>query len=194
MSLKGVRQRSESIIGRMVIDMNEAQIRTIEQVREVLAGTQQLQFQAAQDDAGRYCWIEAVLRRLGYRQLGRRDRGAVRAYLQHLSGYSRAQLTRLIARWLAGEALVKHYRAPAHAFARRYSTADVALLADVDCAMGTLSGPATGHVLRRGRDVFGDARFARLGSLSVAHLCNLRASAGYRQQRVVLTSRRAATE
>lgn len=72
----------------MVIDMNEAQVRTVEQVRQVLEGTQELQFRAAQDDEGRYGWIEAVLRRLGYRQLGRADKGAVLAYLQRLSGYS----------------------------------------------------------------------------------------------------------
>ena len=63
----------------------------------------------------------------------------------------------------------------------------MAVLADVDRAMGTLSGPATVCVLRRMRDVYGDARFARLGSISVAHLYNLRNSAGYRAQRVVLT-------
>ena len=56
--------------------------------------------------------------------------------------------------------------------------------------MGTLSGPATACVLRRQRDVFGDARFERLGSISVAHLYNLRTSAGYRAQRVVLTKTR----
>lgn len=170
--------------------MNEAQVRTAEQVRQVLAGTQELQFRAAQDDESRYGWIEAVLRRLSYRQLGRADKGAVLAYLQRLSGYSRAQLTRLVARWMAGKPLVKNYRAPAHAFARRYTAADVALLASVDRVMGTLSGPATACVLRRQRDVFGDARFARLGSISVAHLYNLRASSGYRQQRVLVTKTR----
>jgi len=46
----------------------------------------------------------------------------------------------------------------------------VVLLAEVDRAMDTLSGPATVCVLRRQRDVFGDARCARLGSISVAHL------------------------
>ena len=51
----------------MVIDMNEAQVRTVEQVRQVLAGTQELQFRAAQDDEGRYGGVDAVLRRLGYR-------------------------------------------------------------------------------------------------------------------------------
>ena len=50
----------------------------------------------AEDDQGRYAWVEAVLRRFDYRQLGRRDRGPVTAYLQQLSGYSRAQLTPLV--------------------------------------------------------------------------------------------------
>jgi transposase InsO family protein len=175
----------------MVIDMNEAQVRTVEQVRQVLEGTQALEFQRAQDDdEQRYAWIEAVLRRFDYRRLKRGDRGVVLAYVQRLSGYSRAQVTRLVSRWDGGKRLVKDYRAPEHAFARRYTPADVALLADVDRAMDTMSGPATACVLRRQRDVFGDARFERLGSISVAHLYNLRNSAPYRAQRVVLTKTR----
>jgi transposase InsO family protein len=176
----------------MVIDMNEAQVRTVEQMREVLAGTQALQFTPAQDDAGRYGWIEAVLRRMDYRQLPRASRGVVLAYLQRLSGYSRAQVTRLVARWVARRPLVKRYRAPAHAFAMRYTAADVALLAQVDSALASLSGPATVCVLRRQRDVFGDVRFERLGSISCAHLYNLRRSQRYRAQRVVLTKTRPA--
>lgn len=183
----GVGLRGKSIIDSMVIDMNEAQVRTLEQVRLVLAGTHELEFRRAEDDEGRYAWIDQVLRRFGYRQLGRADRGAVLAYLQRLSGYSRAQITRLVTRWAAGKALVKNYRSPEHAFARRYTPADVALLAEVDRAMGTLSGPATACVLRRQRDVFKVAGFERLGDISVAHLYNLRNSAPYRAQRVVLT-------
>jgi transposase InsO family protein len=182
--------RGVSIIDSMVIDMNEAQVRTLEQVRQVVAGTQALQFRRAEDDAGRYGWIEQVLRRFEYRRLARADKGAVLAYLQHLSGYSRAQVTRLVARWVAAKPLVKNYRCPEHGFARRYTTADVVLLASVDRAMGTLSGPATACVLRRQRDVFKDARFERLGDISVAHLYNLRHSAPYRAQRVVLTKTR----
>jgi hypothetical protein len=180
-------RRRGSIIESMVIDMNEAQVRTLEQVRQVLAGTQAMEFQATADDAGRYAWIESVLRRFDFAHLSRADRGPLRAYLQRLSGYSRAQITRLIARWDKGKPLAKNYTAPRHAFVRRYTPADVATLADVDRAMGTLSGPATACVLRRQRDVFGDERFERLGSISVGHLYNLRNSAGYRSQRVVLT-------
>ena len=46
-------------------------------------------------------------------------------------------------------------------------------------------------MLRRQRDVFGDQRFERLGWISTGHLYNLRNSAGYRAQRVVLTKTRA---
>ena len=182
--------RGVAIIESMVIDMNEAQVRTLEQVRQVVAGTQALEFRGAQDDAGRYAWIEQVLRRFGYRQLGRADKGAVLAYLQRLSGYSRAQVTRLVARWVDAKPLVKNYRRPVHAFARRYTAADVALLVEVDRAMGTLSGPATACVLRRQRDVFKVTGFERLGDISVAHLYNLRNSAPYREQRVGLTKTR----
>ena len=187
---RGAGLRVVSIIEAMVIDMNEAQVRTLEQVRQVVAGTQALEFRRAEDDEGRYGWIEQVLRRFEYRRLGRADKGAVLAYLQRLSGYSRAQLTRLVSRWMNGKPLVKNYRRPEHAFARRYTAADVALLAEVDRAMGTLSGPATACVLRRQRDVFKVAGFERLGDISIGHLYNLRNSAPYRAQRVVLTKTR----
>ncbi len=96
----------------MVIDMNEAQVRTLEQLRQVLAGTQAMEFQAAAGDEGRHAWIEAVLRRFDYPRLARADRGSVLAYVQRLSGYSRAQITRLVSRWSAGKPLVKNYGAP----------------------------------------------------------------------------------
>src|SRR5271167_324111 len=130
----------------MVIDMNEAQVSTVGKMREVLAGTQALEFRQTGDDAGRYSWIDAVLRRVDYRQLKRLDRGVVRAYLRHLSGYSRATLTRLVSRWMARKPLVKQYRAPEHAFARRYTALDVALLAEVDARHGHALG--AGHGLR----------------------------------------------
>jgi hypothetical protein len=171
----------------MVIDMNEAQVRTLAQVRQVLAGTQAMEFQAAADDEGRYAWIGSVLKCFEYRGLPCAEGGRVLACLQRLSGYSRAQITRLVARWDAGKPPVKNYGAPRCPFARLYSPADVALLADVDRAKGTLSGPATACVLRRQRDAFGDERFQRLGSISVGHLYSLRHSAGYRNQRVLLT-------
>jgi transposase InsO family protein len=169
----------------MVIDMNEAQVRTLDQVREVLAGTHALEMRPVADEAGRYAWIEQVLKRFDYRCRKRSERGVVLEYLGRISGYSRAQVTRLVSRWVAGKRLVKQYRAPEHAFAKVYTAVDVALLVEVDQEMGTLSGPATACVMRRQRDEYGEARFARLGSISVGHLYNLRNSAPYRAKRII---------
>jgi hypothetical protein len=59
----------------MIIDMNNDQVGTLEQVREVVAGTQALRFKAAQKDAGRYAWIGTILKRLDYRRLERAEHG-----------------------------------------------------------------------------------------------------------------------
>jgi hypothetical protein len=61
----------------------------------------------------------------------------------------------------------------------------VALLAELDSLHDTLSGPATKVLARRAHGRFGDARYARLAEISVSHLYNLRASAGYRKHRLV---------
>lgn len=57
---------ARAIIESMVIDMTKAPVRTLEQVRQVLAGTQVMKFQAAAGDEGRYAWIGAVLERFDY--------------------------------------------------------------------------------------------------------------------------------
>jgi|GEM_PF-2613066 len=47
----------------MVIDINEAQVRTLTQVRQMVAGTPLLDFKAAPGDTQSYPWIDAVRRR-----------------------------------------------------------------------------------------------------------------------------------
>jgi transposase InsO family protein len=118
-----------------------------------------------------------VLKRFAYPRLKRADKGLVPRYL----GRSRQQLTRLVRQCLATGGLAKRY--PAQGFARKYTGADVALLAETDALHDTLSGPATKHLMQRALWVFWDTRYARLAFISVAHLYNLRAAAGYRARR-----------
>jgi hypothetical protein len=49
---RATRRRGESIIESMVIDMNEAQVRTVEQVRQVLEGTQAFEVPARRGRRG----------------------------------------------------------------------------------------------------------------------------------------------
>ena len=78
-------------------------------------------------------------------------------------------------------------------FARKFSPLDVALLAETDALHGTLSGPATVHLLQRAYARYGDPRYQRLAGLSVSHLYNLRAQAGYQAKRGVWTKTKGAS-
>lgn len=167
----------------MVIDMKEARLSTVAQLRAFLDGTEEVQFEPLDDDTQRYDFVAAVVRRLGYKQLKRADKGVVMRYLEHTTGYSRQQLTRLVSRARGGERLAKRYRAPETAFPRKFTDRDVVLLAEHDALHGTLSGPATKHQLERAFSLFGDGRYERLATISVAHLYNLRRARGYQAHR-----------
>ena len=127
----------------MVIDMNEQELNTVAQLRAFLAGTQEVHFEPIGKDSKRYEFIVAVVKRLGYGRLRRPEKGIVMRYLEGTTGYSRAQLKRLVRRAHAGKTLVKRYTAPEKGFARKFTPADVALLAQTDALHGTLFG--TGH-------------------------------------------------
>ena len=130
-----------------------------------------------------YAGVEEVLERFHYSRLGKADKGLLRRYLERLTGLSRAQVGRLIARWLRGQRLRDRRGPPARPFARRYTKEDIALLAEVDALHGTLSGPATRKLCERAFEVFKDPRFERLARISNGHLYNLRHSKGYQRRR-----------
>jgi len=180
----------------MVINMDETKLRTIAQLQEFLAATPEVKFTLAAGvgDAERYEHISRVLKRFDYPRLKKAERGVVLTYLRRTSGYSRPQITRLVARWeenrLAPVPLAKRYRAPAAPFARKYTGGDVELLVQVDRANEDVCGPAIAHLLRRAYTVYGDKDYERLAGLSVSHLYNLRKSAGYQKLRVSFTKTR----
>ncbi len=169
--------------------MNETRLRTIEQLEEFLNACGPVAFTAAGEDDERYGHISRVLLRFDYPGRNKRERGVVLRYLQHTSGYSRAQMTRLVARWqgnrLALVPLAKRYGAPALPFARKYTPADVALLVEMDKAHEDVCGPAMACLLQRAYRDYDDVRYERLAQLSVSHLYNLRKSDGYQAQRTV---------
>jgi transposase InsO family protein len=70
-----------------------------------------------------------------------------------------------------------------HRFPTRYTRADIELLAQVDEAHETLSGPATRRILEREFRQYGKAEFERLAAISNGHLYNLRRTPRYRQRR-----------
>jgi transposase InsO family protein len=175
----------------MVIDMNDEQLHTLAELQAFLDGTVAVDFAVVA--AARYDFIARTVRRFGYGRLKRADKAVVLRFLERVSGYSRQQLTRLVQRGAERRPLVKRYRASRTSFARTYTGADVLLLAHTDTLHGTLSGLATKKLMERAYHVFGDARYARLATISVAHLYNLRQQTGYQRQRRVWTKTRPVT-
>jgi hypothetical protein len=169
----------------MVIDMNLSSLRTIEQIQTFLAGTSDVRFAAPSDELARRTFIEGVLHRFSYPRLPRKQRGVLYRYMQHVCGYSRQHLDRLIARHRENQSLRPQARSSRTSFTRKFSDADVALLAELDSLHDTLSGPATQALARRAFEKFGEVSYAKLATISVSHLYNLRASEPYKKQRMV---------
>lgn len=162
--------------------MNEAQIQTLEDVEQFLAGVTEtsLVLQGNKDDV--YAWIKRTLIRFRFLWLGKKQKGLVLRYIEQLSGYSRQHVTKL----------VKEYRKTGHirrkrrvvkGFETKYTKADIQLLADVDRLVDDLSGTTIKTFFQRALEVHGDQRFARLAGISVSHIYNLRQSKVYQRCR-----------
>ena len=166
----------------MIVTLNTQSLSSLAEVRAFLNGNAEVKF-SPPAEADRHAWLAATLRQFHYNTLKRSDKGVVRAFALKVTSYSRAQLTRLIKQWQHDRRIVDRRGPPAQPFARRYTEAEVRALVTLDRLHSQLSGPATRKLAERAFDVFDDSPYERLSTISVGHLCNLRASAGYRRQR-----------
>ncbi len=156
---------------------------SLEQIRALLEASGEVRFQA-KDRGELYEWVNQTLRQQEYGRLKRDQRGLLKRYVAKMTGLSRAQVARLIGCYQqGGEVQPRAYQR--HRFPNRYTRADIELLAAVDAAHETLSGPATQKILQRAWHEFQEAQYERLARLSVAQLYRLRKSRTYRYRRVV---------
>ena len=110
--------------------MNDGQLQTVEQVRGFLEGSEEVGFRGLTTKE-KYYWIEEVLIRFRYLRLKRGEKGVIRRYVQKVTGYSRSQVSRLIAEYKQTGRLKKtEYRR--HRFPQKYTPSDVILLARTD--------------------------------------------------------------
>jgi len=161
---------------------------SLEQIREFLQASDEIHFKG-KGRAEIYAWVARTLRQQRYSHQDRAAKGLLRQYLAKMTGLSRAQITRLIRQYRQGGQiqLVRYRR---HRFASKYTPADVELLAAVDEAHDTLSGPATGKILEREYQLYKQGEYERLAGISVAHLYRLRRCRAYRQRRLHFTKTR----
>jgi transposase InsO family protein len=164
------------------ISVHEAEKLSLEAIGRFVEAIEDIRF-TGQGRQQVYGWLEQVLVQQEYCQQGKAARGLVRRYIEKMTGLSRAQVTRLISRYTStGRVQPTVYRR--RRFPDRYTRADIELLASVDEAHETLSGPATRRILEREAGLYGKQEYARLAGISVAHLYNLRKSQRYRERRL----------
>ena len=163
-----------------MISVHEAEKLSLQQIEQFLLAAKEVRFEASQRQEV-YGWVERLLCGQEYARQGRRARGLLRRYLGKMTGLSRAQFTRLVGHYLeTGQ--VRRKTSRRHRFPTRYSRADIELLALVDEAHESLSGPATRRILQREFRQYGKPEFQRLAGISNGHLYNLRRTPRYRQR------------
>lgn len=155
---------------------------SLEQIQAFLKASEEFRFEASKRKEI-YEWVTRTLVEQEYSGQAREAKGVLRQYLGKMTGLSRAQVTRLIGRYHES-GMVKERGYRRHRFVRRYTSADIEVLAGVDEAHETLSGPATQKILYREFHDYGDPRYQRLSSISVPHIYNLRKSRVYRELKI----------
>ena len=152
----------------MIVRLDTHRLQTLDQVREFLAGSEQVDLQP-QTRADSYAFVAKTVRRFDYALRGKADKGLLRRFLAKVAGLSRAQITRLLQQHRTTGEIADRRDTPRRPFPRRYSNADIGLLAELDVLHGTLSGPATRKLCARAFHLFGDRRFERLAGISNGH-------------------------
>ena len=140
--------------------MNDTQLETIEQIEAFLLGTQPVEL-IIEGKADRYVWIQRTLIRFNYHQLRKAKKGIVIRYLGKMTGYSPAQVKRLIKQYREKGRLERKQRT-VKSFSQKYTVQDKLLLAALDERHGTLSGPATKKLCERAYTIFGECEYERL--------------------------------
>ena len=142
--------------------MSLEQLTTIDAIREFLDGTQAVAFGVATSKEERYRWVRKTLVEFRYYQLGKADKGVVTRYLMKVTGYSLAQVKRLIKQYRQTDTVtVKTARR--NGFKRRYSAADIRLLATMDERHNQPGGPVLKKFCERAYERFGQCEYQRLG-------------------------------
>lgn len=118
----------------MVINMEEAKLQTLAQIKAFLDGTSEVAFQVPKEVRNQF--IERVFKRFGYARHGRVDKGVLLRYIERITGLSRQQVTRLVRQYRKDGKLSKYPQrvAPKNGFTRRYTVMDIALAYRDGCA------------------------------------------------------------
>jgi len=160
--------------------MDDSHLVSIRQIKEFVKVGGGISFALKSRDET-YRWMEVILSRFWYFSLKKKEKTVIRAYLMKMTGYSDAQVTRLIKKKKETR-VIRAVKGKQHAFEKTYTADDVALLIKTDTAHGRLSGPATKKIFYREYMIYGKKDYERLARISSSHIYNLRTTRAYQSE------------
>ena len=173
----------------MNITMTDSHLSHSNQLETFLTGSKEISFESLNSKKEKYNWIREILVRFDFRRLKKKERGVVRGYLKKISGYSDAQLTRLIKRYFKGKLIWRTYNR--NIFPTKYTPKDIALLNLTDNAHSCLNGWSTKKILIREYSEFKKQDYENIKDISVAHIYNLRRTRQYKSHALTFTKTQA---
>lgn len=158
------------------------------QIQEFLQGSTHVDL-SLETKKEKYEFIKKTVDQFKYTSLPRKQKGLVRRYIHKVTGYSTAQITRVLVSSFFGDPNKKTYNR--HVFVKTYTPADILLLAKTDNLHGRLNGFATRNILYREYNDFGKEDYKQISKISVSHIYNLRKTKKYRYETLTYTKTKA---
>jgi len=163
----------------MTITMNDSPLKTIKELKGFLKSSTLLSFKGQKRDEI-YEWVEDTIIKFDYHILGKKDKSVIKKYLEKITGLSRAQVTRLIAKQRkTGRVTVE--KSNHRIFPKIYSDEDIRALATTDELHDFPNGVMIKKILLRMFKEYGDLTYKNISNISVGHIYNLRKSVHYQR-------------
>ena len=163
----------------MTIIMKDFQVTSFKEIKRFLESSKRVKFER-RDRKEAYIWMERTLTKFKYLALNRKEKGILKRYMVKMTGYSRAQITRLIWQYRkTGDIKEREYKR--HTFRKVYSSAEIRLLAETDEAHSFPNGSAVKKILQRMVYVYNQKEYRNIANISVGHIYNLRKSVWYQR-------------
>lgn len=163
----------------MVQMLNDAYIKTVEELKLIIISLKKLKPQSVGTRKERAVWVMERLIRFKYIKLKKTEKGILIQYLKLMTGCSIRTINRHISAYKKGKRMCKKYKR--NKFSTIYTNEDKDLLAETDNLHGMINGNATKHILQTEYQS-GNKAFKRLSKISCAHIYNLRKSRRYRDK------------
>jgi hypothetical protein len=173
----------------MYVTMDDSRLINVTQLQEFLKASQRVMVSLKESSLEeKYHFIEKIIKQFSYRNLSKKQKHIVIAYLHKVTGYKKERLYQLVAKAENGVLKKAVYvrSQPTKIYVRR----DIKLLEQTDELHLRLSEDATKEILRREYEVFGKAEYQTISRISHSHITNLRHADVYKSSWINHTKKR----